>query len=136
MLRCSSWEIPICAETMTAEAEQRKLENRKVAVELKDALVQHANTSKEMKALRIQAGERSDEPGESKGAKVTLEKELRSIRDEMKTQGLNWDEERSQFQKESQQAKEQRSEEVLDSKTASQEQQMIMEELEKTVRIG
>ena len=133
-LQKTNTQLMMHAETMTAEANQGKLENRKVAVELRDVRVQQTNTLKEMEALRIQAGERSDEPGESEGVKVKFEKELCSVRAEMETQCQNWEEERSQFHKESQQAKEQRSEEVLDSQTASQEQQMIIEELEKTVR--
>ena len=133
-LQKTNTQLMMHAETMTAEAEQRKLENRKVAVGLKDALVQHTNTVNEMEALRIQAGERSDEPVESEGARVTLEKQLHTLRKEMESQGQAWEKERIQALKERQADKELRSEEVLEGETANQEQQMIIEELERTIR--
>jgi hypothetical protein len=122
------------AETLTVEAKQRKTEIRKVAVELKDAKVQHTNTVNEMEALRIQAGERSGEPVESEGVRATLEKELHTLRKEMEDRGQVWGEERTEAQKEKQACKEQRLEEVSEAKAANQEQQMIIEELEKAIR--
>ena len=111
-LQKTNTQLIMHAETLTAEAEQRKLENRKVAVELKDDRVQHTHTVNEMGALRIQAGERSDKPIESEGMRVTLEKELHTLRKEMEYQGRSWDEERIEAQKEKHACKEQRLEEV------------------------
>jgi hypothetical protein len=122
------------AETLPAEAEQRKTEIRKVTVELKDAKVQHTNTVNEMEALRIQAGERSDESVESEGVRATWGKELHTLRKAMEDRGQVWGEERTEAQKEKQACKEQRLEEVLEAKAVNQEQQMIIEELEKTIR--
>ena len=71
-LQRTNTQLMMHAKTLTAEAEQWKTEIRKVAVELKDANVQHTNTVNEMEVLRIQVGERSDEPVESEGVRATL----------------------------------------------------------------
>ena len=133
-LQKTNTRLMMHAQTLTAEAEQRKLENRKVAVELKGALVQHTNTVNEMEARRIQAREQGDEPVESEGMRVTLEKELHTLRKEMEAQGQAWEEERVEVQKEKHACTEQSSEEGLEVETANREQQTIIEELERTIK--
>ena len=86
-LHRTNTQLMMHAETLTAEAEQRKTEIRKVAVELKDAKVQHTNTVNELEALRIQAGERSDKPVESESVRATLKKELHTLRKEIEVRG-------------------------------------------------